>query len=215
MFKYALFDYVPQRYLRRASFDTLENDRFILDFKSGRRYATDKASRLIGKALSLMDLKDTVIVCIPASSCSGKRPQVERPTDLYPQVPQFLCQAVRPMWCNRRVRAYPCHRKEREGTHLRRIRSRGQRVDRRGFLQGQAHPAHSCVLSVASVTLRDAERTTSAHRAGHQTHSRSGWNRQGHTSEWLGALHDVINIAAPPFLAKTKNYRRTNNYKYN
>ena len=62
MFKYALLDYVPQRYLRRASFDTLENDRFILDFKSGRRYATDKASRLIGKALSLMDLKDTVIV---------------------------------------------------------------------------------------------------------------------------------------------------------
>ncbi|KWW30671.1 MAG: hypothetical protein F083_2771, partial [bacterium F083] len=61
-FKYALLDYVPQRYLRRASFDTLENDRFILDFKSGRRYATDKASRLIGKALSLMDLKDTVIV---------------------------------------------------------------------------------------------------------------------------------------------------------
>ena len=31
MFKYALLDYVPQRYLRRASFDTLENDRFILD----------------------------------------------------------------------------------------------------------------------------------------------------------------------------------------
>jgi len=67
MFKYALLDYVPQRYLRRASFDTLENDRFILDFKSGRRYATEKASRLVGKALSLMDLKDTVIVCIPAS----------------------------------------------------------------------------------------------------------------------------------------------------
>ena len=141
MFKYALLDYVPQRYLRRASFDTLENDRFILDFKSGRRYATDKASRLIGKALSLMDLKDTVIVCIPASSCPGKRPQVERPTDLYPQVPQFLCQVVRSMWCNRRVRAYTDYRKARQGTHLRRTRSRGQCVDRRGFLQGQAHPA--------------------------------------------------------------------------
>ena len=47
MFKYALLDYVPKRYLRRASFDTQENDRFILDFKAGRRYATDKASRLI------------------------------------------------------------------------------------------------------------------------------------------------------------------------
>lgn len=131
MFKYALLDYVPQRYLRRASFDTLENDRFILDFKSGRRYATDKASRLIGKALSLMDLKDTVIVCIPAS-CQ----------QTYTQVPQFISQGVRPMWCNRRVRAYPCHRKAREGTHLRRTRSRGQCVDRRGFLQGQAHPTH-------------------------------------------------------------------------
>ena len=66
MFKYALLDYVPQRYLRRASFDTLENDRFILDFKSDKHYAIDKNSPLIGKALSLMDLKDTVIVCIPA-----------------------------------------------------------------------------------------------------------------------------------------------------
>ena len=79
MFKYALLDYVPQRYLRRASFGTLENDRFILDFKSGRRYATDKASRLIGKALSLMDLKDTVIVCIPAYK-DGRCPNIVLPT---------------------------------------------------------------------------------------------------------------------------------------
>ena len=74
MLKFALMDYIPQRYLRRASFETLENDRHILDFKSGRRYASDWASRLIGKALSLMDLKDTVIVCIPASSLQAKRP---------------------------------------------------------------------------------------------------------------------------------------------
>ena len=67
MLKFALMDYIPKRYLRRASFETLENDRHILDFKSGRRYASDWASRLIGKALSLMDLTDTVIVCIPAS----------------------------------------------------------------------------------------------------------------------------------------------------
>ena len=67
MLKFALMDYIPQRYLRRANFETLENDRHILDFKSGRRYASDWASRLIGKALSLMDLKNTVIVCIPAS----------------------------------------------------------------------------------------------------------------------------------------------------
>ncbi len=60
-------DYLPQRYLKHASFEALEADRHILDFKSGRRYATEWASRLIGKALSLMDLTDTVIVCIPAS----------------------------------------------------------------------------------------------------------------------------------------------------
>ena len=67
MFKYALMSYLPQRYLRHAFFETMEADRHILDFKSGRKYATEWASRLIGKALSLMDLKDTVIVCIPAS----------------------------------------------------------------------------------------------------------------------------------------------------
>ena len=67
MFKYALMDYLPQRYLRHATFEAMEADRHILDFKSGRRYASEWASHLIGKALSLMDLTDTVIVCIPAS----------------------------------------------------------------------------------------------------------------------------------------------------
>ena len=67
MFKFALLDYVPQRYLKHASFDVLENDRHILDFKSGRKYATEWASRLVGRAISAMDLTDTIIVCIPAS----------------------------------------------------------------------------------------------------------------------------------------------------
>ena len=65
--KYALMDYLPQRYLRHASFEAQEADRHIIDFKGGRRYAIEWASKLFGKALSLMDLKDTVIVCIPAS----------------------------------------------------------------------------------------------------------------------------------------------------
>jgi len=67
MLKVALMNYVPQRYMRRADFDTQENMRHILDFKAGRKYASRWASRIVGKALSSMDLSNTVIVCIPAS----------------------------------------------------------------------------------------------------------------------------------------------------
>ena len=66
-FKYALMDYLPKRFLGHASFEAQEDSRHILDFKAGRKYAVDKASKLVGNALSLMDLKDTIIVCIPAS----------------------------------------------------------------------------------------------------------------------------------------------------
>ena len=67
MLKVALMNYVPQRYMRRADFDTQENMRHILDFKAGRKYASRWASRIVGRALSSMDLSNTVIVCIPAS----------------------------------------------------------------------------------------------------------------------------------------------------
>ena len=67
MLKLALLDYVPQRYLRKANFETQETDRLLLNFKSGNKFATRWASKLVGKALSSMDLKDTIIVCIPAS----------------------------------------------------------------------------------------------------------------------------------------------------
>ena len=66
-FKYALMDYLPMRFLGHASFEAQEDSRHILDFKAGRRYAVELASKRIGNALSLMDLKDTIIVCIPAS----------------------------------------------------------------------------------------------------------------------------------------------------
>ena len=66
-FKYALMDYLPKRFLGHASFEAQEDIRHILDFKAGRKYAVELASKSIGKALSLMDLKDTIIVCIPAS----------------------------------------------------------------------------------------------------------------------------------------------------
>ncbi len=66
MLKYAIMDYVPQRYMRRADFDTQDTMRHLLDFKSGRRYATKWAARIVGKTLSAMDLTNTIIVCIPA-----------------------------------------------------------------------------------------------------------------------------------------------------
>ena len=66
MVKFALFDYVPQRYLKRASFEDFDRHRRILDFKAGKHYAIAWAAREVSKALSLMDLSRTVVVCIPA-----------------------------------------------------------------------------------------------------------------------------------------------------
>ena len=67
MLKIALLDYVPQRYMRKANFETQETDRFLLGFKAGQRFATHWATKLVSKALSQMDLTNTIIVCIPAS----------------------------------------------------------------------------------------------------------------------------------------------------
>ena len=69
MLKYAIMQYTPQRYMRRADFDTQEDMRHLLDFKAGRRYATKWAADLVARTLAPMDLTDTIIVCIPASSC--------------------------------------------------------------------------------------------------------------------------------------------------
>ena len=67
MLRYALYSYLPQRYLKRASFEQIDLDRRIIDFKDGRKYASKWAAREMAKALSLMDLSNTAIVCIPAS----------------------------------------------------------------------------------------------------------------------------------------------------
>lgn len=67
MLKYALFDYYPKRYLRRASFEESDVTRRILDFKDGRRYASVWAARELSRALAANDLSSTAIVCIPAS----------------------------------------------------------------------------------------------------------------------------------------------------
>ena len=39
MIKFALYPYIPQRYLKKASFEDIDRDRMILDFKDGKPYA--------------------------------------------------------------------------------------------------------------------------------------------------------------------------------
>lgn len=74
MLKYALFDYVPNRKLSKASFELQDLHRMILGFKDGRNLYTRWAARLFARALSAMDLSDVVIVCIPASTrCANVR----------------------------------------------------------------------------------------------------------------------------------------------
>ena len=67
MVKFALYDYIPERYLKRASFEDIDRHRRILDFKDGKNYAVKWAAREIGNALSSMEMSRTVLVCIPAS----------------------------------------------------------------------------------------------------------------------------------------------------
>ena len=68
MFKYALLDYFPKRMLHRASFEQQLVHHTILGFKDGRNVYTRWAVKLFSQALAFMDLSDTVIVCIPAST---------------------------------------------------------------------------------------------------------------------------------------------------
>ena len=67
MLKYALYDYIPRRQQRRATFEQQETCRRILDFKDGRTYAKQWAATEIGRALRAAQLSEVVIVCVPAS----------------------------------------------------------------------------------------------------------------------------------------------------
>lgn len=68
MVRFALFDYYPQRRIRRASFDILDMHRMILGFKDGRNVYTSWAARQFASAVSHMDMHDVAIVCVPAST---------------------------------------------------------------------------------------------------------------------------------------------------
>lgn len=87
MLKYAIFDYFPQRYYRRESFEQKELDRRILDFKDGRKYVTARAVNAVAQTLSLMDLSTTVIAFFPASC---QRTTVRR----YRRFSEVLCKRV-------------------------------------------------------------------------------------------------------------------------
>lgn len=67
MFRYALYTYTPQKRMRRTSFEDMDLSRRILMFKDGRKVATTWAAEEMAKAMRLMNLTDTVIVCVPAS----------------------------------------------------------------------------------------------------------------------------------------------------
>lgn len=87
MIRFALYDYIPQRFLNRATFEEIDLHRRILDFKDAKPYATRWAAKEIGYALSDMDLSDTYIVCIPACC---KRTHDRR----YKEFTKMVCE-----WC--------------------------------------------------------------------------------------------------------------------
>ena len=68
MLKYALYDYIPRRFQRRACFEQQDICRMILGFKDGRNVYSRWAARQMAKTLSAVDVKDVYIVCIPAST---------------------------------------------------------------------------------------------------------------------------------------------------
>ena len=68
MMKAAIFEYIPKRFLKRATFEQKDTNRMILGFKDGRNVYSRWAARHFAHALAMTDLHDVVIVCIPAST---------------------------------------------------------------------------------------------------------------------------------------------------
>lgn len=68
MMKFAIYPYIPQRFLRFSSFEEQDVSRMVIGFKDGRNVYTRWAARQFSRALAAIDLTDTVIVCVPAST---------------------------------------------------------------------------------------------------------------------------------------------------
>ena len=66
--KYALLDYVPKRFLNRATFEQIVAHYAILSFKDGRNVHSRWAAELFAHALSAVDMNGIVVVCVPAST---------------------------------------------------------------------------------------------------------------------------------------------------
>ena len=68
MFRYALCDYVPQRFLRRVSPEQKIANMMVLGFKDGRNVYSRIFARQMARALSAIDMSEVVVVCVPAST---------------------------------------------------------------------------------------------------------------------------------------------------
>lgn len=68
MMKFAIYDYLPQRFMRRATFEEKDTCRMILGFKDGRNVYSKWAACQFANALRAVDLSNVTVVCIPASS---------------------------------------------------------------------------------------------------------------------------------------------------
>ena len=68
MFKYALYDYVPQRFLRRTSEEQKILNYMILGFKDGRNVYSRMFAKQFARTLSAVDMSNVVVVCVPAST---------------------------------------------------------------------------------------------------------------------------------------------------
>lgn len=71
MLKYALYEYTPKRFLHRATFEQQDISRMILGFKDGRNVYSRWAAHQFARALAATDMKNVVIVCIPASTTAA------------------------------------------------------------------------------------------------------------------------------------------------
>ena len=67
LIKHACFQYIPQRYHKRASFEEIDLAYKLHAFKDGRLYAKRWAANVVCDTLSLIDMTDTIFLCIPAS----------------------------------------------------------------------------------------------------------------------------------------------------
>lgn len=68
MIRYAIHQYVPARKANGFPFHVRDTNRMILGFKDGRNVYTRWAVRQFAMTLSPLDMTDTVIVCVPAST---------------------------------------------------------------------------------------------------------------------------------------------------